>query len=175
MMTCCVPLDQIRKKGINFDEFKILASCKGAIVTAFRYEETSLEQFREDIKRVTASSAEFMVISYSRKHVGQTGDGHFAPVAGYHQLEDKVLLLDVARFKYPPHWVSLPLLYGAMKDIDQDTNKSRGYFLLKAIYQQIDIYQVNGMTTTKNSDEETIKCISSFKQIKTTERDLKNE
>jgi glutathione gamma-glutamylcysteinyltransferase len=132
MMSCCLPIEQIRKKGINFDEFKLLASCKGAMVTSFRFEECTLDQFREHIKRVTMSSNEFMVVSYYRKHVGQTGTGHFAPVAGYHEGSDKVLLLDVARFKYPPHWVPVPLLHGAMKDIDPDTNKSRGYFLLKS-------------------------------------------
>ena len=34
----------------------------------------------------------------------QTGDGHFSPVAGYHAGTDSVLVLDVARFKYPPYW-----------------------------------------------------------------------
>jgi glutathione gamma-glutamylcysteinyltransferase len=130
MMSCCLSMEQIRKKGINFDEFKLLASCKGAKVTARRFEESELEQFREDIKRVTASTQEFLVVSYSRKHVGQTGTGHFAPVAGYHEGSDRVLLLDVARFKYPPHWVPVTLLFGAMKDIDPDTSKSRGYFLI---------------------------------------------
>lgn len=41
-----------------------------------------------------------------------------------------VLLLDVARFKYPPHWISLPLLYEAMKPHDVVTGKPRGYFLI---------------------------------------------
>jgi glutathione gamma-glutamylcysteinyltransferase len=41
-----------------------------------------------------------------------------------------VLLLDAARFKYPPHWISLSLLFSAMKPIDPQTNKSRGYFIM---------------------------------------------
>jgi len=41
-----------------------------------------------------------------------------------------VLILDVARFKYPPHWVPLPLLYQSMNAIDAETGKSRGYLLL---------------------------------------------
>jgi glutathione gamma-glutamylcysteinyltransferase len=40
-----------------------------------------------------------MVTSYSRKVLGQTGDGHFSPVGGYCAQEDMVLILDVARFK----------------------------------------------------------------------------
>ena len=39
--------------------------------------------------------------------------------------------MDVARFKYPVHWVKLDLLYKSMKDgIDKATGKCRGYFIL---------------------------------------------
>jgi Phytochelatin synthase len=31
--------------------------------------------------------------------LGQTGSGHFSPIAGYHAATDSVLILDVARFK----------------------------------------------------------------------------
>jgi len=37
-----------------------------------------------------------------------------------------VLVLDVARFKYPPHWVPLTLLWEAMSTIDQATGLRRG-------------------------------------------------
>ena len=39
---------------------------------------------------------------------------------------DLVLILDTARFKYPPHWVPLPLLFEAMAPPDPDTGKPRG-------------------------------------------------
>ncbi len=42
----------------------------------------------------------------------------------------QVLLLDVARFKYPPHWVPLPLLYESMQAIDSATGRCRGYVLM---------------------------------------------
>jgi len=38
-------------------------------------------------------------VSYSRRTFGQTGDGHFSPIGGYHAGKDLVLILDVARFK----------------------------------------------------------------------------
>jgi len=43
-----------------------------------------------------------------------------------------VLILDVARFKYPPHWVPLPVLFKAMKPADPATSKSRGFVSLAA-------------------------------------------
>lgn len=60
----------------------------------------------------------------------KTGDGHFSPIAAYHKTNDEVLILDVARFKYSPHWVKLAELYDAMTKIDQTTNLSRGWFLI---------------------------------------------
>ena len=41
----------------------------------------------------------------------RAGDGHFSPIGGYSAREDLVLILDTARFKYPPHWVPLEMLY----------------------------------------------------------------
>ena len=38
-----------------------------------------------------------MIVSYSRKALGQTGDGHYSPIGGYHAATDQVLILDVAR------------------------------------------------------------------------------
>ena len=40
------------------------------------------------------------------------------------------LVLDVARFKYPPHWVPLSLLWEAMNTIDETIQKYRGFMLI---------------------------------------------
>lgn len=46
---------------------------------------------------VCSSGEEHLVVSYSRRTLGQTGDGHFSPVGGYHAGRDLVLILDVVR------------------------------------------------------------------------------
>ena len=71
-----------------------------------------------------------LVASYNRSVLGQTGEGHFSPVAGLAPSSDMVLVLDTARFKYPPHWVPTPLLWEAMADINPWNGKSRGYVSL---------------------------------------------
>mmetsp|Transcript_18783 Transcript_18783/g.23046 ORF Transcript_18783/g.23046 Transcript_18783/m.23046 type:complete len:504 (+) Transcript_18783:192-1703(+) len=71
----------------------------------------------------------FIVVSFSRSSLGQTGDGHFSPIAAYHEATDKCLVLDVARFKYSPYWVSVSDLFDATLPNDVMTNKSRGWFL----------------------------------------------
>lgn len=40
------------------------------------------------------------------------------------------LILDVARFKYPPHWVPLTLLWDAMNTTDEATGLLRGFMLV---------------------------------------------
>jgi Phytochelatin synthase len=71
-----------------------------------------------------------LVVSYTRKTLGQTGTGHFSPIAAYDTVSDSLLILDTARFKYGAHWVALPLMFQAMQPIDPDTGRSRGYVLL---------------------------------------------
>ena len=131
-LDCCLPLSVIKENGITFDEFVCIARCNGAVVKPNRYNQSSLENFRQAVEQVTAAPGDIhLVVSYSRKVLGQTGDGHFSPIAGYHRQRDLVLLLDVARFKYPPHWVPLPLLWKAFEPVDPVTNKCRGYILLQ--------------------------------------------
>lgn len=60
------------------------------------------------------------------KFLLQTGTGHFSPIGGYHAGKDMALILDVARFKYPPHWVPLKLLWEAMDHFDETTGQRRG-------------------------------------------------
>jgi len=69
-------------------------------------------------------------VSYDRFTLNQTGAGHFSPIGGYNEKNDLVLIIDVAQFKYPPHWVPLSLLFKSMEIIDIFTGKSRGYFIM---------------------------------------------
>ena len=124
MLDCCEPLGQVKEKGINFDQFVCLAHCNYLKPDAVRgTEEMSEEKFRDLVKEKTKQEDSFIVVSYSRPALMQTGDGHFSPIAGYHPEKDLVLILDVARFKYPPHWVSLPLLVRSMRELDVSTGE----------------------------------------------------
>jgi glutathione gamma-glutamylcysteinyltransferase len=40
------------------------------------------------------------------------------------------LVLDTARFKYPPHWLPVELLFAAMQ-CDLDSGETRGWMLLR--------------------------------------------
>lgn len=132
LFDCCTSLSVAKEKGISLSEFICLARCNGVLTEDMRANsDLSLDQFRSIVKHSCATSNEIVVLNYSRKVLGQTGDGHFSPIGGYHEENDMVLLLDVARFKYPPHWVRLPLVYEAMQKIDQSIGLPRGLVVLK--------------------------------------------
>lgn len=150
LLECCRPLEDVKKSGITLEEFLCLADCNGAVANLVRPSDTKeqLEAFVQTLERVCTGGrevkgenfdeenpAEFMAIAYSRKTLGQTGDGHFSPIAAMDKETNSVLLFDTARFKYPPYWVPIELLFQSMLPLDSATGKSRGYVTLKARYE----------------------------------------
>ncbi len=106
----------------------------------------------------------FLVVSFSRKILGQTGDGHFSPVAAYHESTDRCLILDVARFKYSPYWVSVTDLYEAMKPLDPTTKKSRGWFMnhppdLQSNWNINNKQEENDISSTNNKSTSVLKSL----------------
>ncbi|KAG8363707.1 hypothetical protein BUALT_Bualt19G0050400 [Buddleja alternifolia] len=130
MLDCCEPLEKIREKGISFEKVVCLAHCAGANVNAFRTNQISIDEFRKYVVACSKSDDRHVISSYNRRAFKQTGTGHFSPIGGYHAESDMVLILDVARFKYPPHWVPLSLLWEAMDTVDQATGLHRGFMLV---------------------------------------------
>ena len=157
MLNCCDPLDQIKLKGISLSKLNCLAVCQGAQTELKFASDISEDMFRDDVKRVccnisaplksatpptnddanpttsatnSISNNKVLIVSYSRSALKQSGSGHFSPIGGYCAEFDLVLIMDVARFKYPPHWVPLSLLYQAMCSVDDETGVSRGYLIV---------------------------------------------
>lgn len=132
MLDCCVPVKVIEQEGITFGQFVCLAQCNGLETTATSVDEgASLDKFRDLIEKLSKQDETIITLSYSRKILSQTGDGHFSPIGGYHPERDLVLILDTARFKYPPHWVPVTVLFDAMKELDKTTGRPRGYVLMR--------------------------------------------
>jgi glutathione gamma-glutamylcysteinyltransferase len=131
MLDCCLSLDEVRLRGLDLDQLACLARCNGADVELQRADASGLANFRAAIAGPYASS-HVVIAAYDRRELGQTGAGHFSPVAGHHAGRDLALILDVARFKYPPHWVAVERLWAAMQNADDTTGKARGYMTLRA-------------------------------------------
>jgi glutathione gamma-glutamylcysteinyltransferase len=132
LLDCCKSLDEIRRLGLTLDEVACLATCSAASVSMHRPPLADASTFREHLRAATTTEdGPVLIVNYSRRAVGQSGDGHFSPIAAWHAPTDRALVLDTARFKYPPHWIPVELLYSAMAEQDPATGLARGWLLLK--------------------------------------------
>jgi glutathione gamma-glutamylcysteinyltransferase/glutathione-S-conjugate glycine hydrolase len=134
MLDCCEPLEKVKREGMTFDKVVCVARCNGLSVKAQYARKSDVDSFRADVLQSVRSRDTVAVVSYSRKALEQTGDGHFSPIGAYSEQHDSVLIMDVARFKLPPHWVKLPLLFAAMSDyLDSVSGLSRGWMVCKRL------------------------------------------
>ncbi|XP_029185275.2 glutathione gamma-glutamylcysteinyltransferase-like [Acropora millepora] len=156
LLNCCRTLDHVKQSGVTLEEFVCLAECNGASASLVRPCDTQkdFEEFAQTLKRVCTGGREkvnltedadvsdfdeenpreYIAVSFSRPALGQTGDGHFSPIAAFDSETNSVLVFDTARFKYPPYWVPIGMLFQAMLPFDKLTGKSRGYLVLEAKY-----------------------------------------
>ncbi len=132
LLDCCRSLDKVKQEGLTMGQLRCLARCNGAEVESFPASHSSLGELRGHVIAATRGvDGPHLIAAYSRGKLDQTGDGHYSPIGGYHRGRDLVLLLDVARFKYPPHWAPLTLLWEAMQPLDPVTGRPRGYLMLR--------------------------------------------
>ena len=74
---------------------------------------------RYELKAALIDPDARVIINYDRKGFGQVGGGHFSPLGAYHVSTDSFLVVDVAKYKYPPVWVGADTLYSAMATMDR--------------------------------------------------------
>jgi hypothetical protein len=126
-----VPRSLIEKKGMTLDQFGGIAEVWGLKAEVHHAADSSLDQFRQLASARLASDNQYVVVNFLRSAIGQQKLGHISPLAAYDAGTDRFLLLDVARYKYPPVWVSAAELFDAMNTIDADNeNRSRGYVIV---------------------------------------------
>lgn len=79
----------------------------------------SLSNVRFDLSAALIDPDARVMINYDRKGLGQLGGGHFSPLGAYDKSTDSFLILDVAKYKYPPVWVGANTLFSAMATVDK--------------------------------------------------------
>jgi len=91
--------------------------------------QSDLDAFREAARMTLSEPRTFLVVNYDRKVLKQAGAGHISPVGAFDPGTDQVLVMDVAKQKYPYTWVPIPMLWKAMNTTDPDSGQTRGYLL----------------------------------------------
>jgi len=71
------------------------------------------------------------VVNYLRTGIAQQGGGHISPIAAYDSHSDRVLILDVARYRYPAVWVKTEVLWRSMGAVDRASGQSRGLLSMR--------------------------------------------
>jgi Phytochelatin synthase len=126
-----LPRDTILKQGITLDQMGALLAVQPVNVTVRHASDSSLDSFRSEASSHLQQPGQFVLVNYFRNALGQQKGGHFSPLAAYDKDSDRFLILDVARYKYPPVWVKAEELFAAMNTKDSDNDdKSRGYVLI---------------------------------------------
>ena len=93
----------------------------------------SAAEFRRTARHALARPQHYLLVNFSRATLSDDnkGGGHFSPLAAYNGSADDLLLMDVARYKYPPFWVDADLLWRAMATTDTSSGRHRGYIVVE--------------------------------------------
>lgn len=122
--------EKVLQEGMTLDQLgKVLGSFP-VTVQKYHASDLTLDQFRELIRTTVSRSDRFALLNFKRSLIGEIGGGHWSPLAAYDDASDTVLLLDVARYKYPPVWVPVAQLYQAALAVDSDSGLARGLLVV---------------------------------------------
>jgi hypothetical protein len=126
-----LPVEVIMKQGMTLDQLGAILAVQPVAVEVHHASESSLDKFRAKAQKYLATPDQFVIVNYLRKAIGQEKGGHISPLAAYDAETDRFLILDVARYKYPPVWVKASELYASMNTQDSDNeNRTRGFVLI---------------------------------------------
>jgi hypothetical protein len=117
--------------GMNLAQLRDLLRAHRLEATMSYASDVDADVFRSIAKENLRTSDDLLLVNYQRDELGQGEIGHISPIAAYHTETDRLLILDVAAYKYPPVWVSTEMLWNAMKTVDDSENRSRGFIVVR--------------------------------------------
>ena len=126
-----LPRDLLARQGMTLDQLGSLLALHSVAIEVHHAADGGLDAFRAAARDYLGAKDHYVVVNYLRKALGQEIGGHISPLAAYDAKADRFLILDVARYKYPPVWVKASDLFDAMNTTDAvNDNKTRGYVLV---------------------------------------------
>lgn len=122
--------ERVAQEGMTLDQLETVLAHYPVRTEKFSAEALNVVQLRELLKKHLREQDRFVLFNFNRSFIGEVGAGHWSPLAAYHEPSDSVLLMDVARYKYPPVWVPLSDLLRGAQDPDSLSGKARGLLVL---------------------------------------------
>jgi len=112
--------------GMTRDEMAATLSRHGVTARSIAGDTFDDAGLRALLQKALGDDGQFVLANYFRANLGQVGGGHWSVLAAYDAPSDSVLILDVAKYKYPPVWVGIGTLRQAIATIDGASSKARG-------------------------------------------------
>jgi hypothetical protein len=121
----------LARQGMTLDQIGAILLTQPVKAEVHHAADTSVAEFRNLARSYLGEPGHFVLINYLRRAIGQESGGHISPLGAYDGKTDRFLILDVARYKYPPVWVMTSDIFDAMNTKDADNaNKTRGFVLV---------------------------------------------
>jgi hypothetical protein len=128
---------QVTFGGMSLGQLAALLRAHGLEATVSYASDTNLETFRAMAKQNLRTEGDMLLVNYQRAVLGQEEMGHISPIAAYNAATDRLLVLDVATYKYPPVWVSTEAMWRAMSTTDSASGRTRGFVVVRRAQQKI--------------------------------------
>jgi hypothetical protein len=125
----------VAREGMTLAQLGSVLASYPVSVDSISADTLDVAQLRELLKKHLREQDRFVLFNFNRRFIGEVGGGHWSPLAAYHEASDSVLLMDVARYKYPPVWVPLADLLRGAQDHDSVSGKARGLLIVSARQQ----------------------------------------
>ena len=118
--------EEVLKSGLTLEQIGLYVNSLGANSSVHFGSELSVTDLRALVKSSLSNRNQRILVNFERKSLNQAGSGHFSPIGAYDSDSDSILILDVAKYKYPPFWVTTSDLQASLNTIDSDSGKTRG-------------------------------------------------
>ena len=113
-----LPRNLLPHRGMTLDQLGAMLALHPVSIEVHHAADGGLDAFRAEASAALGAKDHFVIVSYLRTALGQETYGHISPLAAYDAEADRFLILDVARYKYPPVWVKASELFDAMNTPD---------------------------------------------------------
>jgi hypothetical protein len=128
-----LPREVLAHHGMTLDQIGGILLTQPVKVEVHHAGDSSVDEFRNLARSYLADPGHFVLINYQRGAIGQESGGHISPLGAYDSKTDRFLILDVARYRYPPVWARTSDVFDAMNTKDADNaEKTRGFVLVTA-------------------------------------------
>lgn len=122
---------KVEHEGMTLEEIGTFLTNLGVEAEVHYADKLDTDALRQIAQDTLADPDARLMVNYTREVIGQIGAGHVSPIGAYHEDSESLLVLDVAKYKYPPSWLTLDEMLAAMQAVDSGSGLSRGLVVVR--------------------------------------------